>query len=204
MSIHAKKDGAVVSLQPRVKHNGIIKTPLTGWAKKDGELVQIWGADEVKLYVERTIVHAHIPEGTESVGNYAFYGCRGLTSITIPDSVTSIDGYAFYGCSSLTSITIPDSVTSIGHGAFSCCEGLTSIAIPDSVTSIDYYTFECCEGLTSVVFKGTPTTLSASAFRACTQSTLHIYVPWSEGAVVGAPWGAINATIHYNYDTSNM
>ena len=33
-----------------------------------------------------------------SIGNYAFYGCSGLTSVTIPNSVTSIGNDAFYGC----------------------------------------------------------------------------------------------------------
>ena len=56
-----------------------------------------------------------------SIGDEAFWGCDGLTSITIPNSVTSIGRYAFYGCAGLTSITIPNSVTSIGNGAFSNC-----------------------------------------------------------------------------------
>jgi hypothetical protein len=33
-----------------------------------------------------------------TIGNYAFYGCSSLTSITIPESVTSIGDYAFMGC----------------------------------------------------------------------------------------------------------
>ena len=39
-----------------------------------------------------------------SIGEEAFRGCTGLTSITIPNSVTSIGSYAFNGCTGLTSI----------------------------------------------------------------------------------------------------
>ena len=45
---------------------------------------------------------------------------------TIPNSVTSIGDYAFAGCTGLTSITIPSSVTSIGDWAAIRCTGLTS------------------------------------------------------------------------------
>ena len=33
-----------------------------------------------------------------SIGDYAFEGCWGLTSVTIPNSVTSISEWAFSGC----------------------------------------------------------------------------------------------------------
>jgi len=59
-------------------------------------------------------------------------------------SVTSIGDHAFYGCYGLTSIKIPNSVTSIGDGAFDGCSGLTSVTIPNSVTSIDDYAFCMC------------------------------------------------------------
>ena len=91
-----------------------------------------------------------INNGVTSIGDYAFYGCTGLTSITIPNSVTSIGYQAFFFCKRLTSITIPNSVTTIGSNAFSYCEGLTSITIPNSVTSIGDYAFLECTGLTSI------------------------------------------------------
>ena len=62
-----------------------------------------------------------------SIGDYAFRGCSGLTSVTIGNRVTSIGEEAFYGCTGLTSVTIPNSVTSIGSGAFSGCSSLTSV-----------------------------------------------------------------------------
>ena len=39
-----------------------------------------------------------IPEGVSSIGNFAFGGCTGLTSVTIPSSVTSIGAYSFEDC----------------------------------------------------------------------------------------------------------
>ena len=96
-----------------------------------------------------------IPNSVTSIGNSAFSGCTGLTSITIPNSVTSIGDSAFQGCTGLTSITIPNSVTSIGSSTFSGCTGLTSVTIGNSVTSIDWCAFYCCTRLTNIKFNGT-------------------------------------------------
>ena len=112
-----------------------------------------------------------IPDGVTSIGNWAFYGCSGLTSVTIPDSVTSIDNRAFSCCSGLTSVTIPDSVTSIGYSAFSGCSGLTSVTIPDSVTSIGYSAFSGCSGLTSIAIPASVTDIGGSAFSGCSGLT---------------------------------
>lgn len=67
----------------------------------------------------------------KSIGDFAFSGCSGMTSLTMPNSLTSIGISAFSSCSGLTSITIPSSVTSIGSSAFDGCSGLTAVNISD-------------------------------------------------------------------------
>ena len=106
-----------------------------------------------------------------SIGDYAFYGCSGLTSITIPNSVTSIGAGAFSECTYLTSITIPNSVTSIGDYAFSECTYLTSITIPNSVTSIGDHAFSECTYLTSITIPNSVTSIGDYAFSDCTNLT---------------------------------
>ena len=109
------------------------------------------GSSGAPWYGYRSLVKsAVIAEGVTSIGEYAFYDCRSLTSVTIPDSVTSIGKYAFYKCKSLTSVTIPDSVTRIGAWAFESCTSLTSVTIPDSVTRIGSYAFRDCASLTGI------------------------------------------------------
>ena len=108
-----------------------------------------------------------IPNSVTSIGEYAFRGCDGLTSVTIGNSVMSIGRSAFYGCSNLTSVTIPNSVTSIGHSAFCDCSGLTSVTIPNSVTSIGHSAFCDCSGLTSVTIPNSVTSIGEYAFLGC-------------------------------------
>ena len=112
-----------------------------------------------------------IPNGVKEMGYYAFESCTDLTSFTIPNSIKRLSEGVFQGCSGLTSITIPNSVTSIGHSAFSGCNGLTSVTIPNSVTSLENYAFSTCSSLTSVTIPNSVTSLGARVFWECSGLT---------------------------------
>ena len=112
-----------------------------------------------------------LPNGITSIGKDTFGFCTGLVSVNIPNSVTSIDDWAFYYCSALTSITIPDGVTSIGASAFKNCSNLTSVTIPDGVTSIGADAFYDCGRLTNISIPNSVTSIGASAFGGCSSLT---------------------------------
>lgn len=133
-----------------------------------------------------------IPNGVKTIGKYAFYGCKELTSIVIPNSVTKIekgafrnceslseiilsDGlkeigqYAFYNCQALNSINIPESVETIAYGAFYNCKSLKSISIPNSVKRLGVHCFSDCSDLVSVILPEELDVIRMNTFAGCSQ-----------------------------------
>ncbi len=51
----------------------------------------------------------------------------GCSTSEIPEEATKIGDYAFYECSSLTSVSLPTTLTSIGSSAFSACYALAIV-----------------------------------------------------------------------------
>ncbi|MDR2178300.1 MAG: leucine-rich repeat domain-containing protein [Treponema sp.] len=101
---------------------------LSGCTFTNNEVVGGFGHTGISIIKDnRYIKGIVLPGSLTSIGNYAFWGCFELTSVTIPASVTSIGDGAFHDCFKLTSVTIPASVTSIGDGAFHNCAAFTSV-----------------------------------------------------------------------------
>ena len=80
---------------------------------------------------------------------------------------------------------------------------ISSLVIPEGITSIGNWLFyfpNASTAITSVTFPKTITSIGTYAFFNCNKITFN--VPWAEGEVAGAPWGALSATINYNYNNS--
>ena len=139
-----------------------------------------------------------LPSGLTSIGDYVFDGCTNLALTSLPSGLTSIGVRAFSNCKNLALTSLPSGLTSIGNYVFDGCTNLALTSLPSGITSIGSSAFYNCTKLTSITFTGTPTSIGSSAFSGCTNLTT-INVPWAEGEVANAPWGATNATINYNY-----
>ena len=68
-----------------------------------------------------------IGNNVETIGEYAFQRCMGMTSVTFGSKLTTIGKRAFSQCHSLTEVRIPSSVTTIGTDAFHYTVGLGGI-----------------------------------------------------------------------------
>lgn len=119
-----------------------------------------WGCSEcspyeVTQYCYENLNEVTLMDGMTSIGDDAFHGCAGLSSIIIPQSVNSIGGMAFYGCTGLTSITIPEGVTYIGPDAFTGCSGLDLITVEAGNPSYD-----CRENCNAIIKTSTNTLIT--------------------------------------------
>ena len=78
---------------------------MNNYALKSGEPSTPWMnyRHQIRSVV---IVNVSQDEKVTTIGNYAFYDCEQLTSITIPDSIESIGENAFAGCSALNTIHV--------------------------------------------------------------------------------------------------
>lgn len=107
------------------------------------------------------------PASLETIGDYAFMGCRGLTELRFPEGLRFIDRSAFSRCTGLKKLNLPESLTGLGEFAFSGCSGLTEVALPDGLARIDRSAFSQCRGLTCVALPEALERLEQSVFFGC-------------------------------------
>lgn len=171
---------------------------------------------------DTSLTTCRLYDNVKIIGAWAFYNCSKLRMSALPKNVESIEANAFCGCDNMSLTALPPLITSIGERCFFGCTKLDIASFPVGVTVIPQYSFHSTGiknlmlhagiqtigeyafynnlNLQEVVFIGTPLAIASHAFDFCYNLTT-IRVPWSEGEVANAPWGATNATIIYNYQS---
>jgi hypothetical protein len=132
-----------------------------------------------------------IPASVTDIGESAFEGCQGLTSITIPEGVTYIGGYAFTNCSNLASISLPNSLRRAGYNiiGYTAIEGIVNTpyvfirmpktdpaatgeyTVPNGTEQIAGLAFYECENLTAIHLPASLKIISDDAFWNCSNIT---------------------------------
>ena len=114
----------------------------------------VWGNDADGVLSVLDLSDAKIVEGgdyyydyyftsNDKIGDYAFFGCSRLTSITLPSGVTEIGAWAFSGCSGLTSIYVyTEKLPKMGRDVFDGCDAKKCTVYVPKGTYDDYWLSE--------------------------------------------------------------
>ncbi|MBQ6884802.1 MAG: leucine-rich repeat protein [Clostridia bacterium] len=147
---------------------------------------------------DNTITKVVIPEGVESIANYAFANLTALEEVVLPSTLESIDYGAFYGCTALQKITFSgdNNLKIINQNAFENCDlrdidlpsacvisdyafagnqKLKSIKLGENLYSVGQYAFAGCKKLKDVTIDAKKVKYGAYAFTGC-ESLEEFYV----------------------------
>ena len=182
----------------------------------DNYTVKVIGSqsnDITSVVIPETIEYNGERFKVTSIGESAFSGFSGLTSITIPSSVTSIGQSAFGGCTGLQKVIVKDiaSWCNISFGDFDAnplykaqhiysdeTTEITNLVIPEGVTSIGFAAFRDGFGLTSVTIPNSVKNIGNAAFRGCiglTSITIPDSVTYISDQTFYDCWGLTSVTI---------
>lgn len=160
------------------------------YQSKDGILFDKLGTKLI-LYPAAHSGSTYNVSGVKQIEDYAFYGCKNLTTVETAASVTTLgkgvfkdctaltsvalggslkklEDSVFSGCKKLTSLKLPTTLVSIGESAFKGCTSIKNLTIPTGVTTVGADAFSDCTGLTTVTVTKDVTALSGAAFKGCT------------------------------------
>ncbi len=148
---------------------------------------------------DNTITKVVIPEGVESIANYAFANLTALEEVVFPSTLESIDYGAFYGCTALQKITFSgeNNLKIINQNAFENCDLRNTLKLPSACVISDYafagnqklkgielgenlysvgqYAFAGCEDLKDVTINAKKVKYGPYAFTGC-ESLKEFYV----------------------------
>ncbi len=171
--------------------NKITSLTLTKGSTGTGATYTVTTATYTPWYISRTnTMSVTIADDVISIGNYAFYNCTGVRSLTMPITIAATNTTAFTGCTGITSVTLTKGSTGTGATYTSSNymytpwyisrNGIISLTIADDVTSIGNYAFYNCTGAISfnISLSSSLTSIGDYAFYNC-DNLVSIEVPSS-------------------------
>ena len=119
-----------------------------------------------RFFEKSKISEIDLPNGLETIGNYAFSGCSSLSSISLPQSLTDIGIEAFKE-TAIANAEIPSQITYLKNGLFENCTALESAALPEALKQIGDKVFKGAEILTEINMPAGVTAIGVEAFYGC-------------------------------------
>ena len=111
--------------------NGVLTISGTGTMEDYGRGASPWFARRAE------ITSVVIGSGVSHIGNYAFYACGAVESVTIRGTGVTVGDRAFAYCCGLSTVTLGENATvaSVGEGAFYACFKLRNKSFADGATA---------------------------------------------------------------------
>ena len=125
------KDAYKVEISPRFIEGGLY------YDVESSNKVKVVSPTEGKyvgaIIIPATVKHNDVTYNVVAIGDDAFKGATGVTSVKLPlKNLTSIGSYAFNDCTGLTEFTLPECITKIGEKAFYYCDKLQHLYVHSS------------------------------------------------------------------------
>lgn len=202
-----------------VEENSVLTTLVPSFYNNQNiELVDLSNATQLTAIGEEFAWSSSETAANSNLSKWPWYAssmlmdCKALKKVALPPNATDIGTRICMNCTNLTEVEFPKREWFLKYRihseAFKSCD-LKNIVLPygwslwtgysqyatDSFIN-DGYSFGYNYNLQSVVIQTASANLHPTTFAGCS-SLKTIYVPWKEGDVDGAPWGATNATVVY-------
>lgn len=125
-----------------------------------------WNEAKKEWIVEGTVDYAHRTSGI-------FAGNANIVTLEVGEKMSGIGDYAFYGCTNLKSISLSNGLDTIGVGAFAECRNMTDISIEfnANLAVIGDYAFYMCHALKEFTAPTNVKEIGDSAFEQCIAMT---------------------------------
>ena len=126
-----------------------------------------------------------LPRSIRVIGEYAFSGCKKISSVSIGDGIRKIPEGLFCGCEKITDVELPSSIEIIGASSFRECINLRKVSfIGINLVEIGEHAFEGCKSISNFLFLNGSWIwkISKAVFKGC-HSLTSISVPCGVTAI---------------------